>query len=691
MENKKLIIGYDLGSRYSKISWFNEKENTAENVCVIGSEGTTQIPSVLLRISEDTWLCGQAAVDAAAAGKGTLISGFTDRYETEPQIRAGGEVYEKKTLIAVYLRESLKMLETYFEVYAIAYMTISIREVSKKIMQDMTQMSYMFGVSKDCLRIQSHIASYEYFAMCQKKELWNHDVGMFLYDEDGLNYYHLFISKKRQPAVVRAQSYQLKMYMSGEMLDKESPVDLDRKFLDVLNEILSQKIISTIYLSGKGFQGTWMNESKRKLCSGRKVFYEDNIYAAGACYRSWLDVNKNQFKYFIAVNDDIVPASIYIKGSRMKEIVRHELTTGGSSWYSIDHTERFILDGTDTVVFRVRDFVTNVEKMIPLTLEGLPDRPDKTVTISLNVQFENANICCVTMRDEGFGGIFPSTKRVWKKRINVAEYECDKNFKEHGRLIFGKELNDKVPYYFNFTNTKIYSLEELCYYVYNNIYAVTMDTFGEELFYWIDKTLMEPALAKGFKNLKKTGASFKMMVQHLMSYADYYSHEECVRLNDVLDEIEHQNPIEIRKIQADNLVRYCRYMDAISGYMTVIGQMEQADASDITNQFKGNVYHNLGAAYMRVMNFESAASSYKRAYSLNKNTESLKCYLWALKMDGDESGFFDAASEYHLSENFIEEVLKIYDKTAGSVSMGQRPDNNEAVKVLKRLKSVYRN
>ena len=60
-------------------------------------------------------------------------------------------------------------------------------------------------------------------------------------------------------------------------------------------------------------------------------------------------------------------------------------------------------------------------------------------------------------------------------------------------------------------------------------------------------------------------------------------------------------------------------------------------------------------------------------------------------MDGDESGFFDAASEYHLSENFIEEVLKIYDKTAGSVSMGQRPDNNEAVKVLKRLKSVYRN
>lgn len=690
MENKKLIIGFDLGSRYSKICWYNEKEGTTENVCVIGSDGSTQIPTALCKVSDETWLYGQAAIDGAAQGRGPLLTGFVEQYEQVPEIEVGGVRYEKKELIAIYLREALKVLESYFEVYAIAYLTISLKEVGKKIMADITASAPVFGVERECVRIQSHIASYEYFAMNQKKELWHHDVGMFEYDEDGLTYYHLFINKKRQPVVVNAQVYNLKMYMNGEMLETENPVDLDRKFLQVLNEILSQKIISTVFLSGKGFRMSWLNMAKRKLCSGRKVFLEDNIYASGACYSAYFDASGASYRHFIPVNDDMVPVSMYIKGSRMKEIIRKELVVGGSSWYGIDHEERFILDGTDTVVFRVRDLVTNVEKMIPLTLEGLPDRPDKTMMIKLNVQFESANICSITMADEGFGGIFPSSRKVWKKRINVAEYECDKNFKEKGRLLFVRELNDKVPYYFNFTDTKVYSLEELCYYVYNNIYAVTKETFNEELLYWIEKSLMEPSLAKGFKNLQKTNASFKTMIQYLMNYSDYYGNEACIQLNYVLDEIERQNPIEIRKIQADNLVRYCRYMDAISAYMTVIGQMEKPENGDMTNQFKGNVYHNLAAAYMRLMNFGSAAVSYKKAFDLNKNQESLKCYLWALKMNGDESEFFDAASEYHLSEGFIEDALKTYDQVAASVSMGQRPDDEEALKVLKRLKSVYR-
>lgn len=689
MENKKLIIGYDLGSRYSKICWYNEKDQTAENVCVIGNDGTTQIPTVLCKIGDDQWLYGQAAIDSANQGKGVLLTGFVDAYETIPELEAGGIRYEKKQLIAVYLRESLKVFANYFESYGIAYLTVSLKEVGKKIMTDITDAAAAFGVARENIRVQSYIASYEHFAMSQKKELWNHDVGLFEYDEDGLTYYHLFVNKKRQPVIVSAQVYKLNMYMNGDMLDTEKPDALDQKFCHVLNEVLSQKIISTIFLTGKGFRMSWIKQSRKKLCSGRKVFFEDNVYAAGACYSGYFDFT-GQYKHFIAVNDDIVPVSMYIKGSRMKEIIRRELVAGSSSWYSINKDERFILDGTDTVVFRVRDLVTNVEKMIPLTLEGMPDRPEKTMIVQLNVQFENANICCITMTDEGFGGIYPSSGKVWKKRVNVAEYECDKNFKEQGRLLFTKQLSEKVPYYFNFTDTKIYSLEELAYYVYNNIYSVTKDSFNEELLYWIEKTLQEPALARGIKNLQKSNASFKAIVQYLMNYSDYYSNEACIQLNYLLDEIEHQNPVEIRKIQADNLVRYCRYMDAVSGYMTVIGQMEKPEYSDMTMQFKGNVYHNLAAAYMRLMNFASAALCYKKAFDLNKNQESLKCYLWALKMNGDESEFFDAASEYHLTESFIEEVLSTYDQTVSGISMGQRPEDEEALKVLKRLKTVYR-
>lgn len=131
-------------------------------------------------------------------------------------------------------------------------------------------------------------------------------------------------------------------------------------------------------------------------------------------------------------------------------------------------------------------------------------------------------------------------------------------------------------------------------------------------------------------------------------------------------------------------------MDAVKMYMSVIGQMENPGKFDVTNHFKGNTYHNLGCTYMRVMNFSSAADNFKKAYELNKDEISLKCYLWALKMNGDESGFFDASEQYHLSETYIGEVLKTYDDEKAKMTMGQEPTDEEAKKVLKRLKGAYR-
>lgn len=686
MENKNIIIGYDLGSRFSKICWYNGQEKTAENV--LFGEEQMQIPTALCKISDNIWLCGQEAVDAANNDRGILLDDFIDDYEEQPEIHVGVESYEKKSLIAIYLRESLKVFKHIFDDYDIAYMTISLRQISKTIMNDITGNSEFFGVNKNCVRVQSYIASYEYYALNQKKELWSHDVGLFEYDEDGLNYYHLYISKKRQPTVVNAQVYPLKMYMNGEMLENESPIDLDRKFADVLNQVLAQKLISTIYLTGKGFTMSWLNDAKRRLCSGRKVFFEESVYAAGACYCSQIDVSGRQFKQFIALNDDIVPVSIYLKGSRNKEIVRRELVTGGSFWYNLENHDRFILDGTDTVVFRVRDLVTDTETLIPLKLEGLPDRENKTTTVGVEVSFESARICNFIMTDEGFGSVYPPSGTVWKRRINVAEYEGDKKFSEQGRLMFQRELPEKVPYYFSVSNTKVYSLEELCYYIYNNIYAVSQETFNEELFYWIGKTLQEEPLAKDLSNLKKNEASLKTMVLRLMDYADYYRNDECAQLGLLMDEIVRQNPLETKKIQADNLIRYGRYMEAIAAYTAVAGKLENDE--EMTAQFKGSVYHNLSAAYMRVMNFESAAAGFRHAYDLNKNPDSLKCCLWALKMGNDESAFFDIAGKYHLPEKFIEELIEEYDITEAGIEASPRPDDQDALKMLAELKSIYR-
>ena len=131
-------------------------------------------------------------------------------------------------------------------------------------------------------------------------------------------------------------------------------------------------------------------------------------------------------------------------------------------------------------------------------------------------------------------------------------------------------------------------------------------------------------------------------------------------------------------------------MEAVSEYTIVAGQMDNPEYKDMTRKFKSEVYHNMACAYMRLMNFGAAAINYKKAYDCGKNPESLKCYLWTLKLRGNDSEFFAAVEEYHLEQSYIDEIMQVYTQAERSMVMGQRPDDDETKKVVKRLKEAYR-
>lgn len=54
-----------------------------------------------------------------------------------------------------------------------------------------------------------------------------------------------------------------------------------------------------------------------------------------------------------------------------------------------------------------------------------------------------------------------------------------------GKLIecFGK-IAEK-PYHFRLTDTNVYSIEEVCYYVYNNIYIIQEEIFDSAFTVWL--------------------------------------------------------------------------------------------------------------------------------------------------------------------------------------------------------------
>ena len=54
-----------------------------------------------------------------------------------------------------------------------------------------------------------------------------------------------------------------------------------------------------------------------------------------------------------------------------------------------------------------------------LTLEGLPQRPERTTRLSVHVEMTAVNQAAVTIEDMGFGEMFKSSGKAWSQTVMV--------------------------------------------------------------------------------------------------------------------------------------------------------------------------------------------------------------------------------------------------------------------------------
>ncbi len=179
------------------------------------------------------------------------------------------------------------------------------------------------------------------------------------------------------------------------------------------------------------------------------------------------------------------------------------------------------------------------------------------------------------------------------------------------------------PFYINNMAINIYSIEELCYYIYNNIYLIGTDLVDDSLINYIDSVLMEKELARQLEFLTEQNAGLSELVITILRYADYYSEDEIASLKQLIDRLDTQNASERLKARADNFLSNKRYESAIRNYeLIVYGKRDRT----LPDEFFGNVWHNMGVAYGMLFSFHNAAICFKTAYALNRNEESAKEY-----------------------------------------------------------------
>lgn len=189
------------------------------------------------------------------------------------------------------------------------------------------------------------------------------------------------------------------------------------------------------------------------------------------------------------------------------------------------------------------------------------------------------------------------------------------------------------PYFIENIRTGIYSLEELCFYLYNNICLIDESILNEGLCDWIRDEL---GLVRLYRQLyeqleKQSGAGF--FVLPIFREAGYLSHAQMREFQEKLAKLEVQSDDMKRKLRGDYLFREKMFARAIGEYREIL---RRRNPGKLGMQFYAAVLNNLGAAYAGLFQFETASECFLESYGLMKTKETLRKYISALSLFLDE-------------------------------------------------------
>jgi hypothetical protein len=249
-----------------------------------------------------------------------------------------------------------------------------------------------------------------------------------------------------------------------------------------------------------------------------------------------------------------------------------------------------------------------------------------------------------------------------------------------GKLILCTGKIAEQPYVFKTTKVAIRSMEELCYYIYHNVETLSEDLYQLDLIEYIRTDLGLSQRADYLEDLLHKKVGIKDLVVSLLCSADYYDKSEINHLLTEIDLLYRLKPVQRRKRQADYFMKHQQWKDAIREYRNILNSKE---FTELSSEEYGDILHNMGVLEAKTGAFVVAANKFFEAYERNNREESLKQYLFALKLS-NQVGIFEREVKVYVGTR---ELLASIEEELYRVQEGSEYSSLHAdVNYLKELK-----
>ena len=415
---ESFCIGMDLCVDFTQLSYYNDITREPESISQLNNKETYMMPNILFFSQESRrWYVGGEASEARFTEQGIVVDNIFANLENNVNVTVYDRSYNYRELFLLMVKLHIDSFLYRYDDAVVKKLVISIPEYNREIYELLSTLHESLGIEKECIEITSHLESGLYYVFNQQDELWVNSVGLYDFSADGLGYYRIDIHRNKDPQMVEViyedYSDQINLSLYGN-----DTYAMDTDFAKLVEYENKKAYISAVYLTGIGFSDKWMKKSLNELCQGRRVFVGQNIYTKGACYRAVGGEYKDFYDRFCIDTKENVHFDIGLYTDDEAQDF-YLITRGGKQWYNTHGEVSVILDDTDEREIVYRNISTDEKQSEKVKIHGIPKRPNKTTRLSVSVEFESPHAGAVIIKDLGFGKIYPTTNKVYRKEFIV--------------------------------------------------------------------------------------------------------------------------------------------------------------------------------------------------------------------------------------------------------------------------------
>lgn len=411
------IIGYEINEKTCQISYYNQ-EMTEPKTMGADMENY-QIPLVVGKL-RDTWAYGKEAKRLVTIKDGFTVNRLLGKSLAGEKVELGDETYDAVWLLSKFIQLSL---QSFSQIDGIVF---SVPELTEQLAQMLREIAAQLNVDKRHVYIQDYKESFCNYLFYQPKELWQYEAALFCCDRNEIKAYML---RRLKPGLGGgkttfvtvdevASAHMKELAAVYPVLNEDKAREADLMFCKFIESVFDKRIVSSVFLTGEGFENNWYPISLRVLCNGRRAFMGNNLYSKGACYTAYRKMYMHiEDPVYLSENKltDQITANMRVGGQELW----YPIVSWGDHWYESNNRWEVLLEDTQDIELHIESLVQGTLQTEFISLEKMPKRGEYSMRLQIETLFFDEKTCKVIVRDVGFGEFFPPTDFQEEKIIHL--------------------------------------------------------------------------------------------------------------------------------------------------------------------------------------------------------------------------------------------------------------------------------